>query len=209
MAYKVLIVDDQMLPRQYFESIVTNSENYELVDAIASAKVADAYCIGQKVDLVIMDIVMSDGSNGLDAARRIKNSYPDTKILVVTSMPDAAFLETAKAIPVDSFWYKEVQDAPMLEVMDKTMSGEHVWPNTLPTVRIGVAESTEFTEREMEVLRGIAKGYSNQEISEHLNMSVNTVRFHLANIFAKTGHTTRTELAIEAIQSGIVAADVK
>ena len=209
MSYKVLIVDDQMLPRQYFESIVKNSENYELVDAIASAKVADAYCIGQKVDLVIMDIVMSDGSNGLDAARRIKNSYPDTKILVVTSMPDAAFLETAKAIPVDSFWYKEVQDAPMLEVMDKTMSGEHIWPDTPPIVRIGVAESTEFTEREMEVLRGIAKGYSNQEISEHLNMSVNTVRFHLANIFAKTGYTTRTELAIEAIQSGIVAADVK
>ena len=65
MSYNVLIVDAQALPRQYFENIVNNSENYSLVAAISSAKVADAYCINRKVDLILMDIVMSDGSNVL------------------------------------------------------------------------------------------------------------------------------------------------
>lgn len=112
MAYKVLIVDDQALPRQYFESIVNHSENYTLTASISSARVADAYCARNGVDLILMDIVMSDGMNGLEAARKIKQNYPEIKILAVTSMPDASFLEKARKAQVDSFWYKEVQDAP-------------------------------------------------------------------------------------------------
>ena len=61
MTYRVLIVEDQTLPRQYFENIVNGSENYKLVASIGSATVADAYCINSGVDLIIMDIVMSEG----------------------------------------------------------------------------------------------------------------------------------------------------
>lgn len=205
MAYKVLIVDDQTLPRQYFETIVNGAADYELVASIASATVADAYCIGNKVDLIIMDIVMAEGISGLDAAERIKRSYPGVKILIVTSMPDASFLERAQAVNVDSFWYKEVQDAPMLEVMDRTMRGEHVWPGSAPSVRLGLVESNELTDREKEVLRSLALGLSNQEIGDRLFMSVNTVRFHLSNLLSKTGCSTRTELAILAARSGFGA----
>ena len=207
MSYNVLIVDDQALPRQYFENIVNNSENYSLVAAISSAKVADAYCINRKVDLILMDIVMSDGSHGLEAAERIKKSYPEIKILAVTSMPDASFLQKAREVNVDSFWYKEVQDAPMLEVMDRTMNGEHIWPDKAPVTKLGLIGSDELTSREIDVLRCLAAGCSNQEISEQLDMSINTVRFHLGNILSKTGFTSRTELAIKAVQSGIVVTD--
>ena len=103
MSYKVLIVDDQNMSRQLFESFVEASENYTLAASVDTAKVAYAYCAGGEIDLVIMDIVMNDGSNGLDAAERIKGSFPHIKIIVVTSMPDAMFLEKAKAIGVDSF----------------------------------------------------------------------------------------------------------
>lgn len=204
MSYNVLIVDDQALPRQYFEQIVNNSDNYTLVAAISSAKVADAYCIGGKVDLIIMDIVMADGLSGLEAAKRIKQSFPEVKILMVTSMPDSAFLTKAREINVDSFWYKEVQDAPMLEVMDRTMAGEGVWPDHAPTVLIGNVQSSELTDREIEVLRYIAAGYSNNEIGDELCMSINTVKFHVGNLLDKTGCATRTELAIVAARSGIV-----
>lgn len=209
MAYGVLIVDDQTLPRQYFESIVNNSENYNLVASISSATVADAYCINNKVDLIIMDIVMSDGISGIEATERIKRSYPNVKILMVTSMPDAASLSKAREANADSFWYKEVQDAPMLEVMDRTMAGEHIWPDHAPTVRIGLADSTEFTEKELEVLRYIAMGYTNQEIADELMISINTVRFHLANLISKTGCNSKIELAILATKSGLVVTDFR
>ena len=204
MAYKVLIVEDQMLPRQYFENIVSSSENYILAASIGSATVADAYCINNGVDLIIMDIVMSEGISGIEAAKRIKKSYPSVKILMVTSMPDSAFLSRARKVGVDSFWYKEVQDAPMLAVMDRTMAGEHIWPDHAPTVKIGIADSTSFTEKELEVLRFIAMGHTNQEIADELKISVNTVRFHLANLISKTGCNSKIELAILATKSGLV-----
>ena len=204
MAYRVLIVDDQTLPRQYFESIVNGSENYVLTASIGSATVADAYCINNGVDLIIMDIVMTEGISGLEAAERIKKTYPSVKILMVTSMPDSAFLSKAREVNVDSFWYKEVQDAPMLEVMDRTMAGEHIWPDHAPTVKLGLADSSEFTDKELDVLRLIAMGHTNQEIADELLISVNTVKFHLTNLISKTGCNSKIELAILATKSGLV-----
>ena len=203
MAYKVLIVDDQIMSRQLFESFVADSASYELAASVETARYADAYCAGGKVDLVIMDVVMKDGSNGLDTAARIKSSFPNIRIIIVTSMSDAAFLKRAKEIGVDSFWYKEVQEAPMLEVMDRTMAGEQVFPDCPPAASIGQAKSTEFTERELEVLRLLAEGLTDKEVAERLFLSVNTVRFHVKNLISKTGSASRTELAVNAVRSGI------
>lgn len=208
MKYNVLIVDDQLLPRQYFESIINSSEDFNLVASISSAKVADVYCIKNHIDLIIMDIVMADGSNGLEAAENIKNMYPNIKILIVTSMPDANFLNIARNINVDSFWYKEIQEAPMLDVMIRTMNGENVYPDTSPKVKLGIAYNNEFTSREIDVLRAMTEGLSNPEIAEKLEMSVNTVKYHIYNLMSKTGIESRTKLAIEAAKSGIVANNV-
>ena len=209
MPYKVLIVDDQIISRQLFESFVAASDKYELAASVETAKYADAYCARGKVDLVIMDVVMNDGSNDLDTAARIKASYPKTKIIVVTSMPDAAFLKRAREIGVDSFWYKEVQEAPMLEVMDRTMAGEHIFPDSPPVASIGMAKSTEFTERELDVLRRLAEGLTDKEIADALHLSVTTVRYHVNNLISKTGSSSRTELAVNAVRSGIAIPGIK
>ena len=209
MAYKVLIVDDQIMSRQLFESFVAASDRYELAASVETAKYADAYCAGGKVDLVIMDVVMNDGSNGLDTAARIKASYPKIRIIVVTSMPDANFLKRAREIGVDSFWYKEVQEAPMLEVMNRTMAGERIFPDSPPVTTLGLAKSTEFTERELDVLRLLAEGLTDKEIAERLFMGVSTVRYHVNNLISKTGASSRTELAVNAVRSGIAIPGIK
>lgn len=209
MPYKVLIVDDQIISRQLFESFVAASDKYDLEASVETAKYADAYCAGGRVNLVIMDVVMNDGSNGLDTAARIKASYPKIKIIVVTSMPDAAFLKRAREIGVDSFWYKEVQEAPMLEVMDRTMAGEHIFPDSPPVAPIGMAKSTEFTERELDVLRHLVEGLTDKEIADALHLSVTTVRYHVNNLISKTGASSRTELAVNAVRSGIAIPGIK
>lgn len=209
MPYRVLIVDDQIMPRQLFESFVASSENYVLAASVDTAKVADVYCSTGSVDLIIMDVVMSDDSSGLEAAARIKASYPKIKIIIVTSMPDSAFLKRAREIGVDSFWYKEVQEAPMLDVMDRTMAGEHIFPDRPPAAKLGLANSTDFTERELEVLRLLAEGLTDKEIADKLHLSVSTLRYHMNNLTSKTGLSSRTELAVNAVRSGIAIPGIK
>ncbi len=109
---------------------------------------------------------------------------------------------------MDSFWDKEVQDAPLLEIMDRTMAGERVYPDYAPIAAVGLAKSTDFTGRELEVLRYVAAGYSDKEIAQLLVIGYGTVRVHLNNLLQKTGRTNRTELAILAAKTGIVVPEI-
>jgi len=201
---RVLVVEDQVLPRETFEMIINASDRYELAGSVDNAAVADIICAGGNVDLVLMDIVTKNGNSGLKAAEEIKKHYPEIKIIIITSMPEASFLTTAKSIGVESFWYKEIHDETLLSVMDKTMSGMHVYPNEAPVVMIGKLRSDEFTDAELRILRELAYGATNSEIAEKYNLSVRTVETHVRNMTTKTGLKNRVELAIQAGRSGIV-----
>lgn len=201
---RVMIVDDQYISRQLFEMYVKSSEKYELAYSIESAAFADVFVLKKSIDLVLMDILMNDGSNGLDAAARIKKNRPDIKIIAVTSMPEASWLDKARKIGIESFWYKEASKETILDVMDRTMAGESVYPDSAPKVKIGLAGSEEFTERELEVLRIMTTGASNAAIADKLNISESTVKNHIRHMMEKTGCESRTALAIEARVSGVV-----
>lgn len=205
----VLIVEDQMIATQLFEMYISSSDKYYLVHSIKSADMAYFWCSQGKVDLVIMDVFTEMGANGLDAAERIKQAFPHIKIIAATSMPEVSCLKRAREIGVDSFWYKEVQDAPLLEVMDRTMTGESVYPHSSPSVRLGDTLSTDFTKREIAILRELIKGSTNAQIAEKLFISKETVKSHIQNMLIKTGFTTRTELAVMARSSGLVIYDDK
>ena len=199
-----MIVDDQYIAREMFELYIKSSERYEVVRCIESASLAEIFAVNEPIDLILMDILMNDDSNGLEAAKKIKKAAPEIKIIAVTSMPEAAWLKYAKEIGIDSFWYKETSKETILEIMDRTMKGESVYPDETPKVRLGHANSTEFTDREIEVLRVMTKGVSNMEIANELGITENTVKQHIRHMMEKTGCKSRTELAIEARVSGFV-----
>lgn len=206
---KVIIVEDQAMPRELFRLMLDKSDRYELLYALDSASVVNMYCDRYQVDLIVMDVVMGDGSNGLDAAERIKASHPEIRIIIVTSMPEVSYLERARAIGVESFWYKEKwgSESDILEVMNKTMDGESVYPETTPPVMLGNVMSSEITDAEIAVLRGLVDGMSNNEIAEKIHISPATVKTHISNMLTKTGYANRTELAIQARTLGFVIND--
>ena len=201
---RVMIVDDQRLARQYFELMVGSSDRYEVVHTVESAAFADTYVLRDGVDLVLMDVLMNDGSSGLAAAAQIKRANPRVKVVVVTSIPEASWMDEARAAGVDSFWYKDEDPQGILEVMDRTMAGEHVYPTAAPTVQIGLANSAELTEREVEILRALVEGLSNDQIGEQLHLSGSTVKTHVRHLLEKTGCENRTHLAVLARASGLV-----
>lgn len=209
MKYKVLIVEDQDIPRELFKIYIDSSADFEHLLSISNASAALSICKNNKVDLVLMDVMTELDHSGLDAAEEIKKAYPNIKIIVVTSMPEYSWLTKARKIGVDSFWYKDGQKDALLDVMSRTMAGEHIYPDDTPLIRIGCATNHEFTERELDVLKELTTGDTNAEIAERLGISVASVKTHIQHLMEKTCFRTRTELASEARRLGIVIKDKK
>ncbi|MBR1854758.1 MAG: response regulator transcription factor [Lachnospiraceae bacterium] len=204
---RVLVVDDQSIIRYFFSYILENMEKYELAAAVPNGEAAVEYCKNSLVDLVLMDVVMVGGINGLEAARQIKAYNPAIKIIIVTSMPEVTYLDRARSIGVESFWYKEMQEnleTPILAVMDRTMEGEHIYPDTTPELTLGKAKSVDLTVMELNILREVTTGATNREIAEKMGISAKTVDFHIQNLLAKTGYKNRVQLAVKARIEGLV-----
>ena len=201
---KVLVVDDQYVARSFFEIHVGMTRNYELVTSLSSAEQAVAYCQDHPVDLVIMDVMMKYGLDGLTCARTIKNNQPGIKIIVTTSTAETRWIEKARNAGIESFWFKEYSDVPLTEVMDRTMQGESVYPGTLPNPNFGEVTKIDLSERELEVLRELTRNLTNEEISEVLHISSHTVKRHIENMLAKTGFRNRIDLAVNAKTLGLV-----
>ena len=200
---RVLIVDDQLMVRQLFELYLKSDERYELVESLSSAAQVENFVRACPVDLILMDILMNDGSNGLDAAAAVKKLRPETRIVAVTSMVEASWLKRAAEIGIESFYYKEAAQESILDVLERTMRGESVYPDAAPRVAMGLAGSEEFTERELEVLRLMTTGMSNSRIAQRLGISEGTVKTFIHSMLEKTGYANRTELAIEARVRGV------
>ncbi|MBQ5545281.1 MAG: response regulator transcription factor [Clostridia bacterium] len=207
MCYKVVIAEDFKMIRDVFENTVASVEGYEVTASFATAAEAAAYCRTHRVDLVMMDVLFPGGMSGMTASEQIKAVSPDTKILIVTSMPELTYISRAKEIGVESFWYKGVQDRPLLEVIRRTMAGESVYPASQSAVSLGNALGTDLTEREIQVLHELVSGASNREIGETLGIAEKTVKMHIGNMLQKTGFHSRLELAVQARHRGIAIHD--
>ena len=202
-----MIVDDQFVSRELFKLYIEQSPDYEVLYCIDTAMFADTYVLKAPLDLVIMDILMKDGSNGLDAAEKIKKLKPEVKIVAVTSMPEVSWMDRAREIGIESFWYKDVSEETILDIIERTLAGESIYPDSTPVVTLGLAKSSEFTPREIEVLRLLTTGVGNDEIAEKLDISQSTVKTHVKHLLEKTGFETRTQLAIQSRVTGFVIED--
>ncbi|MBQ7565507.1 MAG: response regulator transcription factor [Oscillospiraceae bacterium] len=205
MAYNVLIVEDQDIPRALFEIYIKSDERFCHLLSISNAAAALSVCRCNRVDLILMDVLTELGHSGLDAAEEIKRQFPAIRIIIVTSMPEYSWLARARRIGVDSFWYKDGHKDSLLDVMARTMAGESIYPDNTPLLRIGETTNHAFTERELDVLKELTTGDTNAEIAERLGISVATVKSHILHMLEKTGFKTRTELVSEARGLGIVS----
>ena len=205
----VLIVEDDPMARKLLEIFVSTSDQYHLLPSLDSAAMAELYCMTNRVDLILMDVCTALDANGIEAAEKLKKHYPQIKIIIITSQPEYSYIAQARQIGVESFWYKEPTAEALLKVMDRTMAGESIYPDSAPVTRLGAALSNDFTERELEVLRELVSGKTDAAIAETLCLSVTRVKQHIQRIREKTQFANRTELAVRARESGLVIGDYK
>ena len=203
----VLIVEDDPMARKLMEIFISSNEKYRLLPSLSNASLAEVYCMTNKVDLILMDVITAKNSNGLAAAEKIKKMFPQIKIIIITSMPEYTYIARAKKIGVESFWYKEPVAKTLLDVMEQTVKGVSVYPDSTPVMKLGDAFSDDFTERELAVLKEVVSGKTDADIAESMNLSVYTVKQYIKKIREKTNFSNRTELAVRARESGIVISD--
>ena len=201
---KVVIVDDQYVARGFFEMYVKMSPEYELAASLSSAEQAVNFCRNNPVDLVIMDIMMKHGLDGLTCAEMIKTNNPEIRIILATTTAEYQWIEEAKKAKIESFWFKEYSEQPLLEIMDRTMKGESVYPGKPPNPEFGDTRKVNLTDRELEILRELTTNRSNEEIAEKYCISLFTVKRHIQNMLTKTGYKNRLELAVNAKALGLV-----
>ena len=204
---RVLIVEDDPMARQLLEIYVRQSDRYSLVPAIESAALAEFCCRTGQVDLILMDVCTALNANGIEAAEKIKHFFPDIKIIIITSQPECSFIDRARNAGVDSFWYKTAAAESILDVMDRTIAGERIYPDTTPILQLGNITSEVLTSRELEVLREVVAGETDVAIAEKLHLSLRTVKGHIQAMRDKTGFRNRTELAVRARDCGLVIND--
>ena len=207
--YNVLIVEDDAMARKLLEIFISTSDSYHLLPSLDSAAMAELYCMTNRVDLILMDVCTALDANGIEAAEKLKKHYPQIKIIIITSQPEYSYIAHARKIGVESFWYKEPTAEALLKIMDRTMAGESIYPDSAPVTRLGAALSDDFTERELEVLRELVSGKTDAAIAETLCLSVTRVKQHIQRIREKTQFANRTELAVRARESGLVIGDYK
>ena len=201
----VLIVDDERLVQELFAHYISSaSDRYALAEIISDAANAEMICNSKKVDLILMDVCTANESSGIAAAAEIKKHLPQIKIIIVTSAPEYRFIEKTRAAGADSFWYKDISESELLEVMDETMRGEARWPDKTPDVMIGLANSHEFTRKEIEVLLHLSDGSSSKDIAEEMGVTPDAINQHIKHLKERTGCTSKTQLAVLASKTKLV-----
>ena len=198
---KILIVEDQALARTY---LCAKCADCQVAGTLFRADAALQRCNEGPIDLILMDICTESDSDGLAAAESIKKIYPQIKIVMVTSMLEGRFLDRARKIGADSFWYKDSPSGDLVGVIEGTLSGKHFWPDGVPSVRLGNTLSCELSDREIETLRLLCEGKTNAEIAVKLNVGESSVRTYIDRMLEKTGYTNRNRLMIAAVGKRMV-----
>ena len=201
---KVLLVEDSKITSGMIERCIEGATEYHLIASLENAANAEIACMKGNIDLVLMDVCTADDESGLIAAAKIKKRNPNIRIIIMTSMPEYSFIQKARAAGCDSFWYKEYGDSDLLDVMNRTVCGESIYPKNTPVIQIGIADSDELTERELVVLRQLTLGNNYEEIAESLKLSTNTVKYHIKNLLMKTGYRSTLQLVVDVVSKRMI-----
>ncbi len=208
----VLLVDDHEVVRSGVRAFLDSQPDFEVVGEAKSGVEAVELALKHVPDVVLMDLVMAK-MDGVEATREVKNVSPKTKIMVLTSYHQDEYIFPALQAGAISYILKDVKMNELADAIRRASQGEAtLHPRVASRViqelhganREELNPYTELTDREMEVLKLIAKGLSNSVIAEELVISVNTVKGHVSNILSKLHLADRTQAAVFAWQQGVV-----
>lgn len=208
---RILIADDHAVVREGLRTMLEPKSDMELVGEAVDGQDVITQALQLRPDVILMDLVMPI-KDGLQAIREILASLPETHILVLTSFSEEGRVIAAVRAGACGYMLKDSSPQELVSAIRDVFNGKmYLYPGmSKKTFQKLIQSQTTttndlLTEREIEVLRLIAGGLTNQEIAEKLQIGEGTVRFHNNNILAKLKLTNRTEAALYALREGLAS----
>jgi two-component system, NarL family, response regulator NreC len=205
-AISVVLADDHAVVRSALRLMLEAEPGIEVLAEAGNADAATRYVAGHQPDVLILDINMPGGS-GLAAIPSIREQSPETQIVVLTMQDETAFAREALQAGVLGYILKEAASEELVKAVRMAAEGRTYLQPELGARLAAEPDSSspdDLSQRELEVLRLIALGHTNNEIADQLYLSVRTVESHRAHIQQKLGLTTRSELVRYALDRGLI-----
>ena len=202
--YKTIIVEDNQYMLNHLKRMISDDSDFELTASFTDAFEAEKFCTRSRIDLVLMDVQTAHNHSGLSAGERIRAAHPDTRVIIVTSLIDPEILDRSKAGSADSLWYKDHGDMELMDVIIRTLNGEHIFPDSSPNVELKDMFSEDISPRQMDILRLFVMGYTYDEIAESTGLSKNGVRWNLDQIVEKGGFVNKHEMLATIIENKLI-----
>lgn len=214
---KVLIADDIMILRQGLKAVLEQDNGIEVVALAENGREAFEKCAVYTPDVVLMDMRMPD-YDGAYGIRSIKEKHPDIRVLVLTTFDDEETIEKAVSSGADGYILKEMADEKVIASVKSVYAGISVFGNGVYQIMRSQLEEgknnarqnevlqeleMEFSDRERDVLKLVARGYDNKEIAAEICLAEGTVRNQISRLLEKLELKDRTQLAIYAVKHGL------
>lgn len=212
---KLLIVDDHAVVRSGLMMLLNGKNNIEVIGEASEGDEAIKKAKELNPDVVLMDLSMPHGKDGLTATQELHELMPDIAILILTMHDDEEYLFRAIQSGASGYILKNAPHEDLLGAIESVSTGNaYLTPSATKVLMSGYLDRVKkgdnadtfalLSEREKEVLEWIAKGYSNKEIAERLVISVKTVESHKSNLMEKLGLKSRPELVKYAMKKGLL-----
>ena len=213
----IMLADDHPLLREALRHVLEQEEDFEIVAEASDGEETVRLATELIPDVIILDISMPKIS-GIEATKQIKNRFPHIAVLALTIHDDSEHVRGMLEAGAAGYLTKTVFGENVIRAVRGIIAGEavlsqsslqQIMRNALPKVKkyVYVGSGEKITDRELEILRFAARGLSNKEISEELQISVRTVKGYLQSVFSKLNVASRTEAVFTCLKNNILTAD--
>ncbi|MDR2965952.1 MAG: response regulator transcription factor [Treponema sp.] len=197
---KILIVEDQAMLRELLENLINEQTDMEVAGITDDAANALELCHKIKPDLVLMDVVTKNNSNGIRYTAEIRKEMPKIKIVIITALPEITFIDEAKKAGAQSFMDKEMGSENLLQVIRKTLEGYSIYSVRADRPSFAV----QFTEKEIAVLRLVCQGKTRSEVANEMGISEVRLKPLITSILDKSGFDNIMKFAVYATGRGLI-----
>ncbi len=202
---RIALVDDHRVVTRSLKAYLESFPDFEVVGIAVGGEELLQHLSEWRPQLVLLDLLMPGGWDGIETTRRILERAPDVRVIALTASLDEPRMMGVLRAGAAGYIRKDAEPETLLAAVRAVARGKTYIDPSVARQALGAAPREELTARETEVLRRLAQGLSNKEIAEALSISEETVKTHVSNVLAKLEAENRAQAIVQALKRGLVA----